>query len=271
MYNIRQRKRKGDIVRYLLALCVVVSQFVFALPLEFRIGLDEEPAMEAVFKFGYSGSVETTEEQIWDGATPYTYLGAATALKISSDDTDDDDGGTGARTVQIYGCDGDYEEVNEVVTLDGQTAVTTTNTYLRVWRMIVRSAGSQGVNDGKIYAGTGTVTGGVPANIYAQISDTRNQTLMAIYTVPVGKTALLNTVRYTCDANKTVTVLLRVRPFGEVFQTKDLAVLHAGAKTVQRSYPMKIDAKSDIEILGAVSTGSTEVSASFELVLVDRE
>ena len=59
-------------------------------------------------------------------------MSAATVLKVSSSSTADDEGSTGAETVELFGLDADYNEINETVTLDGQTAVNTTKEYLRI-------------------------------------------------------------------------------------------------------------------------------------------
>ena len=156
-------------------------------PFELQVARGQVAYHESVYKFGNNAAVANVTETIWQQGGLYSYLSAASVLKVSSSSANDTSAGTGARTVELFGLDGDYNEINEVVTLNGQTAVNTTQSYLRINRMIVRSAGSGGANAGVIYAGTGTVTTGVPANIYATINgDGSNQTLMALWTVPAG-------------------------------------------------------------------------------------
>ena len=145
-------------------------------------------------KFGFNADIDDSLETIWSEGGLYSYLTSATVLKISSASTDDASAGTGARTITISGLDGSYNQISESVTLNGQTAVNTTNSFLRVFRMIVDTAGSGGQNAGKIYAGTGTVTSGVPANKYGVIDVGDNQTLMCFWTVPAGYTAYLHQI-----------------------------------------------------------------------------
>jgi hypothetical protein len=84
-------------------------------------------------------------ETIWAEGGLYSYLTAATVLKVSSSSVNDTSAGTGARTVELSGLDADYNEISELVTLNGQTPVNTTKLFLRINRMVVRSAGSGGV------------------------------------------------------------------------------------------------------------------------------
>ena len=142
----------------------------------------------AVTVFGYNPDVDTTEEVVWpDGSTVGGNTVAAT-LKISSSSTSDAAAGTGARTVLISGLDGSHNEISETVTLNGQTAVNTTKTYLHVNGITVLTVGSGGSNAGVIYAGTGVVTLGVPASIYNLIDTGFNQSTSAMFTIPSGYT-----------------------------------------------------------------------------------
>ena len=116
------------------------------------------------FKFGFNPDVDDSLETVWAQGGLYSYLASASVLKVSSSSTSDTSAGTGARTVELFGLDANYDEISETITLNGQTAVNTTNEFLRINRMVVKSAGTGGQNAGVIYAGTGTVTTGVPAN-----------------------------------------------------------------------------------------------------------
>jgi hypothetical protein len=135
----------------------------------FQLGVssgDLSPSYKQVFKFGQNASVGNSIETIWLEGGLYVYPPSATTMTVSSSDVNDTSAGTGARTVLISGLDGSYNEISETITMNGQTPVTTSNSYLRVNRALVLTAGSGGVNAGIIYVGTGTVTSGVPANKY---------------------------------------------------------------------------------------------------------
>jgi len=245
-------------------------------PFELQVARGQVAYHESVYKFGNNAAVANVTETIWQQGGLYSYLSAASVLKVSSSSANDTSAGTGARTVELFGLDGDYNEINEVVTLNGQTAVNTTQSYLRINRMIVRSAGSGGYNAGIIYAGTGTVTTGVPANIYATINgDGTNQTLMALWTVPAGYTGYLmqyDVSNGTTSATPAVCKLTLVaRPFGEVFQSKDVKSLTTGMH-IENSLvvPVKFTEKTDIEVRAVSSSASVtfDISAAFEIIYI---
>lgn len=227
--------------------------------------------LDYVFKFGFNGEVGTTEESIWDQGDVYSYPASASQLTLSSDDVNDTSAGTGARTVSIQGLDANYEEQTETITLNGQTEVTSVGSYIRIFRMSVLTGGSGGTNAGTIYAGTGTVTGGVPANIFAIMSPGEAQTLMAIYTVPANKTAQLYSFGVSSfgNANAVATARLIVRNDGGVFRTQDKVLITRGTLIIPHRFPVPIPEKSDIEVTAVASTGTIDVSAAFEIMLVD--
>jgi len=253
-----------------------ISRFGLTEPFNLQVARGQIGYHESIYKFGNNPEVADSVETVWAQGGLYSYLSAATVLKVSSSSTDDTSAGTGARTVQLFGLDGDYNEISEVVTLNGQTAVNTTQSYLRINRMIVRSAGSGGANAGIIYAGTGTVTTGVPANIYATVNgDGTNQTLMALWTVPAGYTGYL--MQYdvsngtTSNTPAVCKLLLVARPYGEVFQSKDVKSLTTGMH-IENSLvvPIQFSEKTDIEVRAVSSSASVtfDISASLEIIYI---
>lgn len=238
-----------------------------------EIAKGEVPGQRAELKFGHQNAISNAEIAVWDIAAAYAYLSSATVMAVGSNDANDKAAGTGARTVKVWGLDGDYNEISETVTMVSTTAVSTTQAYLRVFRATVITAGSGGKNAGIIYVGASTITGGVPADKYAAIAVGENQTLMAIWTVPAGKTAYLQKVSGNAGvatADIGATIRLKVRELGEVFQTKEKFNSIRVLVDLSRATPKSIPAKSDIEMT-AIRVGNTDVdvAATFEMILVD--
>ena len=228
------------------------------------------------FKFGFNADVDDSLETVWAQGGLYSYLASASVLKVSSSSTADTSAGTGARTVELSGLDTNYDEISETVTLNGQTAVNTTNEFLRINRMVVRSAGSGGQNAGVIYAGTGTVSSGVPANKYATIAIGDNQTLMALWTVPRGYTAYLlqtDITVATTQNNKYCTVHLVARPEGEVFQIKDKFVKAESSVHQGYTIPLKFEEKTDIEVraIGDSAGADIAISAGLDFIYIQND
>src|SRR5210317_188020 len=242
----------------------------------FQLGVasgDLSPSYKQVYKFGQNAVVGNSVETIWQQGGLYSYPPSATTMTVSSSDANDTSAGTGARTVQIAGLDGDYNEISETIILNGQTAVTTTNSFLRVNRAIVLTAGSNGVNAGIIYVGTGTVTAGVPVNKYTTINgDGTNQTLQAFWTVPAGYTAYIYQTNISTGTSSNTPAVLKtllvIRPFGGVFNTKEIITISSGNHLQDYSFPIKVTEKSDIEFRAESSSGavSFNVSASLNIM-----
>ncbi len=252
-----------------------ITQIGTSEPFELQVARGQIPGHKTIFKFGYNSDVGNTKETIWEQGGLYAYPASATVMTISSSSTDDTSAGTGARTVEIFGLDGGYNEINEIVSLNGQTPVNTIKSYFRINRAIVRSAGSGRANAGTIYAGTGTVTSGVPANIYLTINgDGDNQTLMALWTVPAGYTAFLTKMSLSTGTSTNTKAILNAslvaRPYGEVFQIKERFTLTDGAHEQFYTFPLVFTEKTDLEMRAYSSSGAVNfnVSASMEFVYI---
>lgn len=140
----------------------------------------------SVAKFG-KNEATTTGDDIWAGTGPYNFYPTnALAVELVSTSTNDVDQGTGAWTILVQGLDADLYQIQELVTLNGTTAVPLTNTYRRVYRAIVLTCGALPTNAGDIEireAGDGEIAGVVLAN--------EGQTVQTPYTIPRGKTGYL--------------------------------------------------------------------------------
>jgi hypothetical protein len=217
--------------------------------------------------------VGTSTTTLWSQNTIYTYLSTAAVMQISSSSANDAAAGTGARTVAIYGLDANYNQINETVTLNGQTAVNTTNSFLRVFHLAVVTAGSGEAAAGTIYAGTGTVTAGVPAVVYG-VYTSGNGSTACIWTVPAGYTAYIT--NYSAGYGNAITAygtaFLAVRPFGSVFDTASQVRVSNGSQGwITFNYPILVEEKSDIEIRANSTTASANVVAEFQIVYVKND
>ena len=261
-----------------MAVVSSISRVRTSEPFELQVSRGQISYHNLQFKFGYNAAVGNSKETIWSQGGLYAYPPSASVMTVSSSNTNDTSAGTGARTVEVFGLDADYNEINEVVTLNGQNPVNTTKSYLRINRGIVRSAGSGGQNAGIIYAGTGTVTLGVPANMYLTIDGQGdNQTLMCLWTVPANYTAFLVKMSLSTGTSTNTKAILNaslvVRPYGEVFQTKDRFTLTDGVHDQLYVYPTPFTEKSDIEMRAYSSSGSVDfnVSSSLEFIYIKND
>lgn len=213
---------------------------------------------EHVHKFGFNTSVTTSATLVWNGGGDYTYPTSAAVLGVVGTSTTDNS------QITVQGVDGDYNELSNIVTLNGTTTVTTSGTFLRSYRAFV--------SDDNEPAGDVTITHS--GDTVAIISEGEGQTLMATYTVPAGYTAYLYQLVFGGAAevaNKFMTVRLRIREPGGIFRTQ--AKYTTAAQTFEEvmDFPLKFTEKTDIEITAQASSGTQQASAMFDLLLIKNE
>jgi hypothetical protein len=228
-----------------------------------------------LYKFGYNPDVNGNEETVWEQGGDYPWLDSAVTMFVSSTSVNDTSGGSGANTILIQGLDENYVEIEETVTLNGQTQVTTQLSYLRVYRAFVTLAGSSGTSGGTIYIGSSGATGGVPnGTVYANLG-IGNQTQIAAYTVPAGHTLYVDEINITAAlnlANKRVDASFHTRDFGSnVFRTRFINVLQSNQLNQRFKYPQDFAEKTDVEVRVSTNTTNNPIAASFQGVLIKNE
>ncbi len=233
---------------------------VSSMPYAYDIAEELIPDHFSGNKFGHNGTVAATHETIWSNSTLYAYMTTADQLEILS--SNDEDGGagtdTGALTMDIFGLDTNYAEISETITLNGSTVVLSSNSYLRIYRAIVRTAGSTGWNIGTI-----TIRDQDTDTTRATIEPFKNQTLMAMWTIPAGHTGFITAWYGGTTLNKATEVELYIRPFDEVFQVKRNMHLVQSSWGERFDFPERVTEKSDIELRAIASGGGGDVSAGF--------
>lgn len=184
---------------------------------------------------------------------------------------------SGAAVTHIRGLDENMAQQEEFVVNNGTTGVGTAGTYWRIFRMHTDAAASRNnTNVGIIKAtarGDGTVT--------AQINAGNGQTLMAIYTIPRGKTGYMT--QWHVSLNRTgggtayADVSLLEVPFASLNGAGTRLADFIGASATGTSAPpirfippRPFLAETDIIVrVAGVSASNCDISASFDLILVD--
>ena len=234
-------------------------------PFRTRVSMGKVADARPLFVFGFNPDVQNVEETIWDHGGVYAYPASPIPMTISSSSA-----GTNA-VVSIVGLGADYVEQTEIITLNGQTPVTTANSYLRINGM---SALTGTVAD-SIYLGAGVVTAGVPATVYARIINGNNRTEMGLYTVPAGYELYLdrgNISHGSDSANAFITARLMYRLPGILFQTGAKVTLNNKFIDFIFEYPLLLPAGSDLETRAICSKQQLNaVSSSFQGLLVKTE
>ena len=217
--------------------------------------------------FGKSASMSTTGgfKACWEIDAAYTYLSSADTLDVVSSVTTDT-----AVTVKIIGLDADYNEIEEIVPLDGvdsTTAVTTQQSFFRVNDLITIAGNATGdvtVTDTTL--GTTTV-----AKMIAGTG--RNQA--SIYTVPAGCDFFLTRINaFGVDSGAgapqgEVTAFRNYVGLSSGVQLRVAEVEYPGVMEIMRVVPFKYSEKTDIQLQSKTFTAH-ETSIFAEGIVIKR-
>ena len=240
--------------------------------------------------FGSTGEEYTVWAAAENGFEIKPYPTAAISVDVSSESANDTLAGTGARKVTIYGLDANYVDVSETVELAGQTRVSTTQTFLRIFRANVTEVGSGGMNEGNIWVYDDTETSvisGVPQTDALKeglILAGAGQTQKAFYTVPAGYVYLLHDaegILTTSKANASIRITMQMRLYNENSTNnyeswRDVALggLDANGSsmaTLKSDVLQYFPEKTDIRILAESSVTAVELNVRFEGNLISMD
>jgi hypothetical protein len=252
---------------------IMTPDFVRALDTTIDIAAGRFVNLKAGTKFGINPDIDTTSdpEDVWEGGGDYTGHPVSftpETIDVFSDTGFDSSADEGARTITIFGLTdtGATEYTSETLTLNGVVPVTSTNTWWRVNRCFVATAGSQGANAGVITVRSTTTT----ANVFASMLVGYNQTNIGAYTVPHKKSLILKNIRVSITpsgaGSGAAIVTLRYRQRGGVYRAIRSFNLGANAPVDQYLYAGEcLNAGSDIKFrVEEVTANDTEVEGSFE-------
>lgn len=222
-----------------------------------------------IFQFGRNIDVDAAED-IWSGGGDFVPPTTARLHNIASSDANDASAGTGARTVMVYGLSSTYVLQSETVTMNGTSNVPTVSTYTFIYKMQVLTAGSGGGNAGNI-----TATAQTDTTVSAYMPIGYNQSTMAIYMVPAGYTAYINSFKAglsNTTGSQSADIGLYVKPFGGVYNLKALHSLVNSGTSVEENifrYPLSVTEKSIIKVrCTAVQSTNTDIQGEIDFILV---
>lgn len=234
---------------------------VSSIPYLFDIAGGNIADHEPISRYGHNEDVGTAWETVHDASTLRHYLAAAERLQVASTDADDDGApiGNGARTVMITGLDSNYDFITETVTMNGVANVLTDASFLRVLQMNVVTAGATGYNEGTI-----TASNNADTVVLDQMGPQENQSHYAGYTVPNGYTAYIVQAMATEGSNKGSQFGLWARLFGGVWTMQRTVVLIQSSIVQSMQLPIRIPAKTDIEVRARGILAGANVTAGFD-------
>jgi hypothetical protein len=217
-------------------------------------------------KFGAvpSMSVNTTGS-VWDISDtlyPWTALDTPSVVNIERNDVADE-----GHTVTVQGLDADYNFVEDTITIAGADTLGTVE-FRRINRAFCEDNGA--TNTGNIDIEVGAPGG----TTVARISALQGQTLMAVYTVPAGKTGYIYQGTCTAQASADGTGSMMVRYHGQdIFRIGHAFEVSGtgGQYTYDFAFPIPIPEKSDIDVRIKTRANNGRYTAAFDILLVDND
>lgn len=228
-----------------------------------NVAMGKVRGASTVHKFGAVPSMsQNTTGTIWDkNDTVYPWASWDTAGVITAAIANASDNG---KVVTVLGLDNDFNEVSETFTLSSTAAVTGTVQFRRVFRAYI-STGTNNVAD------ISFTKDGVDV---LKITATKGQTLMAIYTIPAGKTAYLYrgvcTSQYGADGSGH----MFIRYFGQTaFRIGHSFEVNGsgGQYDYDFSFPIRIPEKSDIDVRMTTRSNNSRYTAAFDLLILTEQ
>lgn len=182
--------------------------------------------------------------------------------------------GAGARTVRVIGLDNDFNTISENVSLKGTTWVELNNSYRRLSRAFVLTAGSSLTNIGEITIRQSTDTD----NIFA-VMPVGGQTDIAADTVPAGKTRFILSLRCSMvrsnGAAGSAIVSFRAKPAennGAWRARRRISISNGSNYNETLKGALVLPEKTDMEwFVEQVSDNNTRVAGEWEYVDIDNE
>ena len=103
------------------------------------------PGGRAFFFFGFNDSMTSgTWEDVWPNASDVPWLTTAAKMEVVSSNAADASAGTGVRQVELHGLSTTGVNQDEIITMNGTTAVESSLTYIRVNKLHNENVGTYG-------------------------------------------------------------------------------------------------------------------------------
>ena len=224
-----------------------------------------------VSKFGYNPSVsQITYESIGEGSNAYPWMSSADYLQVLSSSANDTSAGTGARTVEIEGLDSSWNLLTETISMNGTTAGTTTNQFLRIFRARVVTGGTSLRNEGDITIRDQS-TSTTRALITNGPTSSFGQTLMAVYTIPAGKTGYVVNINFSSakDLEQEYRLMARDNTVANAaWNVKEFMTGRGGFSDFIKRAINKYTEKTDLA-LQVISSSNSAAAGGFEIILID--
>ena len=237
------------------------------------------PGVRVVHCFGRNISIGSTFTPITrSGFYRTPQVSGATALRVKAGgNANDTANGSGGRSVTFVGLDATGALISDTVATAGASAsAPTTKTFIRLMDAFVSSSGTYATQTNPSHVGTITIENAAGGSDWAQISDgsfPRGDSEIGVYTVPKGRSAYVQAIRASSDADKKTNIILfkrgnileTVAPYSPMVLVSEFPAI-SGSLQIDYDPPLAFPELTDFGFMAATTTSTVDVSISFDVV-----
>jgi len=175
---------------------------------------------------------------------------------------------TGASFVHVQGLDINRLDLQEFVILNGVSNVATSGSFFRQFRMRAFGPNTTGA------AGVITSTAQTDATVSCQIINGNNQTLMAVYTVPLNKIGYIRKWWGAMSGKTNASSVLHLRGgildgIGYIIQNRTIRASGSSEFSYEPSVDIVLTGGADIWVEADSDTNDTAIASGFDIILED--
>ena len=237
------------------------------------------PGVRVVHCFGRNVSIGSTFTPVTrSGFYRTPTVSGATPLRIKAGgNVNDTANGTGARAVTLTGIDATGELISETIATAGASAsAATSRSFIRLLDAVVSASGTYATQTAASHVGNIYIENAVGGQDWAFISDgsfPRGDTEIGAYTVPKGRSAYVQAIRLSSNADKKANIIFFKRP--GILQTLapySAMVLVAefpqvsGSLQVDYDPPLSFSELTDFGFMASVDASTVDVTVSFDVI-----
>ncbi len=240
-----------------------------------EVALGNISGAAGVNAFGHNAAVGTSAEDLWIQGGTLTRMTSAETMNIVSTDTDDDGSpvGDGARTVFIAGLDSAFDPISETITMNGTSNVLTSNSYIRVRKLVVLTAGLPTTTNTNLGIITATASSASTVQATIAIGDGISQNVQ--YTVPNNKRSLLYKVELNAFKNTGGNSGIKFDAVITPPSAASFIIVEKAMETDQPELevfftpPVPFVEKTDIKMTAVSTLSGSELYARFMMIEID--
>lgn len=246
----------------------------------------------AFFFFGFNDDIDTAWEDVHASGGDIQWQTTAAKVKVASSDAIDNSSGNGLRSVEIHGLSATGVDQDEVIVLNGTTAVESSLTYIRINKMHSEAVGTYGgSHQGNIECRVTNATfangailatmKGVEGNVDTSVQYGRGEAGNGFWSVPLGKVMYITRLGVAMSLagnNNTLDIALFERdglltvaaPFEPRRVLWEVAEIEQPHTKTFKSH-IKIKALTDVWFRARGSTTGNKVETSLDFYLLDED